>query len=196
MNVRSKFLLVMACLILAIPITAGAAPVGSFPSALNPTAPGQTFYGDGSVFGDGYLQAPPANLDGDKCLQCHQGIPADFNPNLIIPDKRSYLRTGHGNMLKKVSPGQVWKGVTKEPHSATNPFGHVIDWSTGSGRVNLGGFCDVGGFEGQFDEADCTSIKGCTLAANDFPLPAYTKATCEAAGGEWRTGNDGVEVRA
>ncbi len=189
MKAQSKVLLVMACLVLAIPMTAGAAPVGTFTSELNPTAPGQTFYGDGSVFGSGYLQAPPPNNKGDRCLQCHQGIPADFNPNVIIPDKSSYLRTGHGNMLKKVSPNQVWRGVTKEPHPFTNPFGHVIDWSTGSGRVNLGGFCDVGGFEGQFDEADCVSVSGCTLAASDFPLPAYTRTTCEAAGGQWRTGN-------
>ena len=110
MKLQAKMLLMVAFLILAAPMIAGAAPVGTFTSDLNPA--GQTFYGDGAVYGDGYLQAPPPNQDGDKCLQCHQGIPADFDPSLIIPDKRSYLRTGHGNMLKKVtSPPQAWKGA-------------------------------------------------------------------------------------
>jgi hypothetical protein len=179
MKLQTKMLLTMACLILATPMIAGAAPVGTFTSELNPT--GQTFYGDGAVYGNGYLQPPAANLQGEKCLECHQGI-------LGIPDKSSYLRTGHGNMVKKVLPNQVWKGAGGEPHPFTNPFGHVIDWSTGTGRVNLGGFCDVGGFEGQFDKADCESITACTLAANDFLSPAYTKATCEAGGGQWKKG--------
>ena len=170
---------VLAFLILMAPGDAGAAPVGTYSSELN--AGGQTFWGDGAVYGSGYLQAPPANPAGEKCLECHQSGGG-------APDKTSYLRTGHGNMVKKVSASQVWRGATAQPHSATNPFGHLIDWSTGSGRVNLGGYCDVGGFEGQFSQEDCEAATACTLAKDDFISPAYTKTTCEAAGGTWKKG--------
>jgi len=200
MKLQTKMPLMVAFLILAmplaIPVIAGAAPVGTFTSELNPA--GQTFYGDGAVYGDGYLQLPPPNQAGDKCLQCHQGIPADFDPSLIIPDKRSYLRTGHGNMLKKVtSPPQVWKGALGEPYPTTN-FGHKIDWTTG--KVDLGGFCDIGGFEGQFNQEECESYTACTLdanqatatypaAANDVVQREKNKADCIAAGGQWKKGH-------
>jgi hypothetical protein len=177
MKLKSKMLSGVAFLVLALPFVAGAAPVGTFTSDLNKT--GQTFYGDGAVWGDGFLQVPPANLQGDKCLQCHQGI-------LGIPDKTMYLRTGHGNMLEKViSPPQFWKGPNGQPYPTTSA-GHPIDWTTG--KVDLGGFCDVGGFEGQFDRADCEAATACTLAASAFPSPAYTQATCTAAGGQWKKG--------
>ena len=81
MKLQGKMVSMVAFLVLAIPIIAGAAPVGTFTSDLNRTAPGQTFYGDGAVYGNGFLQPPPVNQSGDKCLQCHQGIPADFNPS-------------------------------------------------------------------------------------------------------------------
>lgn len=188
MKLQSKMPLplMVAFLVLVIPMMAGAAPIGTFTSELNPTAPGQTFYGDGAVYGSGYLQAPPVNLSGDKCLQCHQGVPADFNPNVIIPDKRSYLRTGHGNMLKKVtSPPQVWNGADGLPHSTTSE-GHVIDWTTGT--VDLGGFCDVGGFSGQFLKSTCEATTACTLDASNHPASYTTLSACVAAGGQWKMG--------
>ena len=60
MNRRSKCLLLMAFFALAFlvpmgPDYAGAAPVGTYPSELNPA--GQTFYGDGAAYEDGYLSA-------------------------------------------------------------------------------------------------------------------------------------------
>ena len=177
MKFQTKMLFGVVVLILGIPFMAGAAPIGTFSSDLSSS---QTFYGDGAVYGDGYLQAPAANFQGTTCLECHQGL-------FGIPDKKSYLRTGHGNMVKKVtSPPQSWKGVGEQPHSAANPFAQVIDQTIG--KVDLGGFCDVGGFEGQFDKAECEDNTACTLAASDFPSPAYKKDTCEAAGGEWRKG--------
>jgi hypothetical protein len=172
---------VLGFLLLMGPGFAWAAAVGTWPSELNPT--GQTFYGDGATYVNGYLDPPSYNpITGEKCLECHR------SGALVALDKSSYLRTGHGNMLKKVSPGQVWRGVTTQPHAATNPYGHVIDWTTGSGRVNLGGSCDVGGFEGQFDQEECETTPACTLAKDDFVSPAYTQTTCEAGGGTWKVG--------
>jgi len=186
MKLQVKMVSMVAFLVLAIPMIAGAAPVGTFTSDLNRTAPGQTFYGDGAVYGNGFLQAPPANNKGEKCLQCHQGIPADFNPSVIIPDKRSYLRTGHGNMLKKVtSPPQAWRGALGDLYP-TDATGHVINWAAGT--IDLGGFCDVGGFEGQFLQSTCEATTACTLAASNYPSPAYTQATCIAASGQWKKG--------
>ena len=165
MKLQNKTLLLVPFLVLAIPLIAGAVPVGTFSSNLNPA--GQTFYGDGAVYGDGYLQIPTANNKGEKCLQCHQGIPADFNASVIIPDKRSYLRTGHGNMVKKVtSPPQAWKGAYGELYPTTSA-GHPINWTTG--KVDLGGYCDVGGFEGQFLKSTCETTEACTLDASSHP---------------------------
>src|SRR5512139_719120 len=116
MNRRNSCLPLMAFFALALLLIMGpgyaqALPVGTFTSELNAT--GQTFWGDGAVYGNGYLQPPAINTAGEKCLECHQaGGPA--------PDKSSYLRTGHGNMVKKVSAGQIWKGATLMPHSLTN----------------------------------------------------------------------------
>ncbi len=184
MKLQTKWLLVVAVLVLAIPMIAGAVPVGTFTSDLNPA--GQTFYGDGAVYGDGYLQAPPANNEGEKCLQCHQGIPADFNASVIIPDKRSYLRTGHGNMVKKVtSPPQIWKGAYGDPYPTTSA-GHPINWTTG--KVDLGGYCDVGGFEGQFLKSTCEITKACTLDASNHPAVYATEGDCTTAGGQWKLG--------
>jgi hypothetical protein len=157
----------VAFLVLAIPMIAGAVPVGTFTSELNPA--GQTFYGDGAAYGDGFLQAPPANPAGDKCLECHQGQGS-------APDKTSYLRTGHGNMVLKVtSTPQAWRGPLGEPYKLTNPFGHPIDWTTG--KVDLGGQCDIGGFEGQFSQEDCEDTTACTLAKMILFHCLYTKAT-------------------
>src|SRR5512139_2650568 len=89
----------LAFLLLMGPGYAGAAPVGTYSSELN--AGGQTFWGDGAVYGSGYLQPPPVNQEGEKCLECHQSGGG-------APDKTSYLRTGHGNMVKKVSASQIW----------------------------------------------------------------------------------------
>jgi hypothetical protein len=161
---------------LAIPVIAGAAPVGTFSSDLSPS---QTFYGDGAIYGDGYLQAPPANNSGEKCLECHRSGGTG-------PDKSSYLRTGHGNMVKKVtSPPQAWKGANGELYPTTSA-GHPIDWTTG--KVNLGGYCDVGGFEGQFLKDVCEATKACTLDASNHPAVYTTSADCVAAGGQWKLG--------
>jgi hypothetical protein len=183
MKLQAKMQSVVAVLVLALPIIAGAAPIGAFSSNLSPS---QTFYGDGAVYGNGFLQAPPVNQSGDKCLQCHQGVPASFDPNTIIPDKRSYLRTGHGNMVKKVtSPPQAWRGALGDLYPTTSA-GHPIDWTTG--KVDLGGFCDVGGFEGQFLKSTCEATTACTLDASSHPQVYTTSASCNAANGQWKKG--------
>jgi hypothetical protein len=146
---------VLAFLLLMGAGYAGAAPIGTFSSDLSAA---QTFWGDGAVYGDGYLQAPPVNMAGQKCLECHQGIPADFNPNVIIPDKRSYLRTGHGNMVVKTTPPpQAWNGANGLPYP-TDASGHAIDWPTG--KVDLGGWCSKTSGEGQFTQSGCVALGG------------------------------------
>ena len=76
-------------------------------------------------------------------------------------------------MLKKVtSPPQAWKGAYGELYPTTS-LGHPIDWTTG--KVNLGGYCDVGGFEGQFLNPQCEATTACTLDASSLPS-VYTKS--------------------
>ncbi len=157
MNRRNRFLpliafLAFALLLLMGPGSAGAAPVGTFTSELNPTPPGQTFFGDGAVYGNGYLQPPLANTaTGERCLECHQ-------PGTGISDKSSYLRTGHGNMVVKTTPPpQAWKGANGLPYP-TDASGHVIDWP--SGKVDLGGTCSKTSGEGQFTEEGCVALGG------------------------------------
>jgi len=175
----NRMLSMVAFFVLAMPLIAGAAPVGTFTSDLNRTAPGQTFYGDGAVYGSGFLQVPPANPNGDKCLECHQGG--------IAPDKGSYLRTGHGTMVTKVtSPPQAWRGPLGDLYPTTSA-GHPIDWTTG--KVDLGGFCDVGGFEGQFEKEVCEATTACTLDASSHPQVYNTQTKCTAAGGQWKKGH-------
>ena len=191
MKLQTKLLMV-AVLVLAMPLTipmiAVAAPVGTFSSDLGVFTgqATQTFYGDGAVYGNGFLQPPDVNQNGNQCLQCHQGVPADFDPTVIIPDKRSYLRTGHGNMLKKVTaPPQVWNGADNAPYP-TDATGHVINWAAGT--IDLGGFCDVGGFEGQFLQSTCEATTACTLDASMYPAAYTTSSTCTTAGGKWKKG--------
>jgi hypothetical protein len=140
----------LAFLLFMAPGYVGAAAVGTYPSELN--AGGQTFYGDGAVYGGGYLQAPALNLSGDKCLECHQ------SGGGLALDMRSYLRTGHGNMVVKTTPPpQAWNGANALPYP-TDASGHAIDWTTG--KVDLGGWCSVTTGEGQFTEEGCVALGG------------------------------------
>jgi hypothetical protein len=137
----------LAFLLLMGPGYAGAAPIGTFSSDLSAA---QTFWGDGAVYGNGYLQPPPVNTSGQTCLECHQA-------GTGISDKTSYLRTGHGNMLVKNTPPQAWKGANGLPYP-TDASGHVINWATG--KVDLGGWCTKTSGEGQFTEEGCVALSG------------------------------------
>ena len=89
-------------------------------------------------------------------------------------------------MVKKVtSPPQAWKGANGELYPTTSA-GHPIDWITG--KVDLGGYCDVGGFEGQFEKNKCEAATACTLDASSHPAVYTTSAACTAAGGQWKLG--------
>jgi hypothetical protein len=158
----------------------GWAQVGTYTSELVPNAPGQTFWGDGAIYVNGYLGVPAHNPTGNKCLECHQAAAP------VASDMSSYLRTGHGNMLKKVTaPPQIWYGANQQPylHDAS---GHPIDWATGT--VDLEGWCDVGGFEGQFEKDVCEATTRCTLDASKYPATYTTQSACETAGGTWKAG--------
>ena len=187
MKLQGKMVSVVAFLVLAIPMIAGAAPVGTFYERPEPHSSGpDILWRRRRVRQWLFCRHPPSITSGDKCLQCHQGVPASFDPNTIIPDKRSYLRTGHGNMVKKVtSPPQAWRGALGDLYPTTSA-GHPINWTTG--KVNLGGFCDVGGFEGQFLKSTCEATTACTLDASNHPAVYTSSAACIAAGGQWKKG--------
>lgn len=152
----TKVLCISALLVLAIPLAAGAAPVGTFSSDLNPA--GQTFWGDGAVYGGGYLIAPAQNFFGSGvCLECHGGLNEPFPPFSPIPNKSSYLKTGHGNMLEKVTAGQPFKGPLGVPYPKDS-VGHVLNFTNAT--IDLGGTCAGFTGEGQFDAAGCVAGGG------------------------------------
>ena len=130
----TKVLCISALVVLMIPLSAGAAPLGTWSSDLNPA--GQTFWGDGAVYGGGYLTAPAGTFFGTgTCLECHQGIPDPFAPGVTVPDKRSYLKTGHGNMLEKVTAGQPFNGPLGVPYPKDS-VGQILNWSNAT--IDLG----------------------------------------------------------
>ncbi len=57
------------------------------------------------------------NGTGDQCLRCHNNG-TQYN-NTDVRWVESYLRTGHKNMARKVTPGQIWGGP---PFTCSNPL--------------------------------------------------------------------------
>ena len=89
-------------------------------------------------------------------------------------------------MLKKVTaPPQAWKGANNELYP-TDATGHVINWAAGT--IDLGGFCDVGGFEGQFLQSTCEATTACTLDASKYPAAYTQRLPASAASGQWKKG--------
>ena len=126
MHVKKNLMLWIAALVLAIPLMFIAGNAAAY-------------VGDGARVVNGAFDAlsvpnPPTNV----CYACHNG--AD-GPTI---DKSSYVKTGHKNMLRKVTAGQVWKGPDGVTYTkgAGGPGGHgangTFDWS-------LGTFSSVGG---------------------------------------------------
>jgi predicted CXXCH cytochrome family protein len=123
---------------------------------------GQKFYGDGAIINNttgAYVAPsfnPPAFVNGksttNACLQCHQAQPFTL-PNgqtVSAPDMRSYLRTGHKNMLRKAggfawsTPGAMTDGTTtyiwdnsyaSEEAANKNSYGNLFLWSTQTGTI-------------------------------------------------------------
>ncbi len=123
---------------------------------------GQKFYGDGALIDNisGAYVAPafkaPTFVNGksttNACLQCHQGQTfAMFNRQSVsAPDMRSYLRTGHRNMLRRAggfawsAPGPLSDGTTTyiwdnsyaaEEAANKNSYGNLFLWSTQLGTI-------------------------------------------------------------
>ena len=156
MSQKTKLFLIAAFLVMSVPVAALAAPLGTWSSELNPA--GQTFWGDGAIYGSGYLVAPPQNWSGSGvCLECHGGLNEPFPPFAPIPNKSSYLKTGHGNMLEKVTAGQPFNGPLGVPYPADS-VGHVLNWTNAT--IDLGGTCAGFTGEGQFDAAGCVAGGG------------------------------------
>lgn len=104
--------------------------------------PGQTYYGDGAAFIIPGTPAPeftPWTWDSFtytndfRCLSCH----GDFSGFFGAPDMRSYLYTGHKNMLRKVqSPAVAHGGPDGKPYAA-DQSGNLFDWLTNT--ISVGG---------------------------------------------------------
>ena len=127
MKLQTKMLLVVAVLVLAIPIAAGAA----------------RYKGDGAVqdatSGGWDLPAvSPAHSGGTEtnCLECHGSGDNQYNcsGNCLAPDMSSYLMTGHKNMLRKVTPGKPWAGPTGI--YTTDGSGNTFDWAHGTVSIS------------------------------------------------------------
>ncbi len=113
----NKMLLVVAVLLLALPMTAGA----------------DRYKGDGATQNatNGYwdLPTPSAHV---YCLECH-----GTTPYHSAPDKSAYLLTGHRNLLRKVVPGKPWAGpegvytTNVAGVDAADPRHFQMDWVNG-----------------------------------------------------------------
>ena len=95
---------------------------------------------------------------GDSgCLICHVGFTID---GYFAPDERSYLMTGHKNMLRKVNtPPSPLTGPDGLAYSI-DQSGNTFDWTTNT--INILGYCTKSAFS--------------------------TQSTCVAGGGIWVAG--------
>jgi len=126
---RSKiWLFIAGMIVLIIPLVSAGAPIGTFGD--------QAFWGDGAVNdGTGGWTWPAFTFSGSgACLECHNGGINPFS-GMAVPDKTSYLKTGHKNMLRKVIPGMPWKGADGAVYEK-DASGNTFDWTNGTITVN------------------------------------------------------------
>jgi hypothetical protein len=68
-------------------------------------------------------------VDGDEgCLHCHSTKTEYNGPAERFKD--SYLKTGHKNMLRKVTPGQPWSGPDGADYATVGYAAGSINWGT------------------------------------------------------------------
>ncbi len=152
-------------------------------------------------------QAPDAD---NGCLHCHSTKTQYNGP--AERQKDSYLKTGHKNMLRKVTPGKIWAGPNVEgdieeyTEAATGPidFTNAKAWINGAWQdllyifgdwmsptldviVNIGGYAKYNG-TGNYSCAAChtTGWSNPDPAAGFCSKSSKTKSSdCTSAGGTW-----------
>jgi len=153
-------------------------------------------------------QAPDAD---NGCLHCHSKITQYNGP--AERQKDSYLKTGHKNMLRKVTPGKSWAGPNIEgdlehyTDAATGPLDFTNakafvngvwqdllyvfgDWMSPAPAgldviVNIGGYGKYNG-TGNYSCAGCHNTGWSNPSAGFCSLSSKTtSATCTSAGGTW-----------
>lgn len=150
-------------------------------------------------------QAPDAD---NGCLHCHSSVTQYNGP--AERQKDSYLKTGHKNMLRKVTPGKSWAGPNLEgdlehytdastgPLDFTNAKAFVNgvwrdllyifgDWMspTLDVIVNMGGSAKYNG-TGNYSCAGCHTTGWSNASAGMCSLSSKTTSTdCTNAGGTW-----------
>ena len=100
------------------------------------TCQGVWTYPDSASYTPPLLRPVAANPGvGDQCLRCHNSM-KQYNGNRVR-DVEGFLKTGHANMVRKVTPGSglPWSGPDGTPY-ATNDAGKVFDWANGT--INIG----------------------------------------------------------
>jgi predicted CXXCH cytochrome family protein len=153
-------------------------------------------------------QAPDAD---NGCLHCHSTLTQYNGPAERWKD--SYLKTGHKNMLRKVTPGKIWAGPNIEgdiePYTdaATGPldFTNAKAWINGAWQdllyifgdwmapppagldviVNINGSAKYNGTS-NYSCAACHTTGWSNASSGLCSLSSYTSSgACTGAGGTW-----------
>jgi predicted CXXCH cytochrome family protein len=92
-------------------------------------SPPATYFGDGAT-NDGAGGWTTASAQPGQCLTCH-------GAGGSATDMSAYLKTGHKNMLRKVTPGAPWTYADGTPLSTTDAYGSgsTYDWNAGTVTV-------------------------------------------------------------
>ncbi|HEX8912146.1 MAG TPA: cytochrome c3 family protein, partial [Humisphaera sp.] len=170
--------------------------------------PPSTWYGDGAT-NDGAGGWAITSARPGQCLSCHNGIGAS--------DMTPYLKTGHKNILRKVTPNQVWAGadgtlqsiyfLTDAPPPAGNSLyssGSTFDWpnaliTLGSGPPTVGTspfppgtqrtlFYEFGGWS---DPTALDTVFQGGFTGEQWPAGNYDCARCHTTG--YRFDDTGAE---
>jgi predicted CXXCH cytochrome family protein len=170
--------------------------------------PPATFYGDGAT-NDGTGGWTISSAQSGQCLSCHNGTAAS--------DVTPYLKTGHKNILRKITPNKVWAAadgtlqsvyfLTDSPPPTGNSLyssGSTFDWPSalitiGGGPATVGTspfppgtqrtiFYEFGGWS---DPTALDTVFQGGFTGEQWPAGNYDCARCHTTG--YRFDDTGVE---
>jgi len=151
------------------------------------------YKGDGALpSGTGGWAQPPVAAEV-TCLECHGSGANHYQCGGFCPDptnvrdKSSYLKTGHKNMLRKVSPGSPWAGADGNAYGITDDLygsGSIYNWT--SGTVNVGGTGTIKQlfyiFGGYMDRSQLNTIFDGGFTGEQYPNGNYDCGRCHTTG--------------